>query len=151
MKAKKVVYLDMDNVLVDFHSHPTLKIPYDYFNHPNMWEPTYFSKLSPLPGAIEAAYTLLSNPNLDVYILTQPVATSTRSYSEKAEWVAEYLPELSSKLIMSCNKLLSKGDYLVDDSLKWSFFDGDFIHFNFHNDTQEEWAKVIFEICKEDL
>lgn len=141
--SKKIVYIDMDNVLVDFHSHPVLKIPKDWFNHPNMFIPTYFSGLKPLPGAINAAVDLCSNPALDIYILTQPVANSTHSYSEKAEWVAEYLPFLSKKLIMTQDKLLNKGDFLIDDSIKWSGFDGKFIHFNYLTDTVKEWNRVL--------
>ncbi len=145
-KRNKIIYLDLDNVLVDFHSHPTLRIPHGFFNHPNMFKDTYFSKLKPFPGAIKAAMTLLNNPKLDVYILTQPVANSIKSYSEKADWVAEYLPAFSDRLIMTQDKLLNKGDVLVDDSLKWSKFEGKFIHFDFKGNTVEEWKRVVEEI-----
>ena len=146
MKTKKTVYIDMDQVLVDFHSHPTLHIPKDYNNHPNMFRDGYFYHLAPLAGAIEAATQLLNRPDLDVYILTQPVAGTPHSYSDKAKWVEEHLPDFSKRLIMTQNKLLNKGDYLVDDSLKWSDFDGKFIHFDYKGDTVKEWDRVLKEI-----
>ncbi len=144
--SKKIVYLDMDNVLVDFHSNVMLPIPFDYFDHPNMYRKGYFYNLKPFPGALEAALELLIRPDLDVYILTQPVAGHPRTYADKAKWVEEYLPAFSDRIIMTQNKLLNKGDYLVDDSLKWSAFEGKFIHFNFHGDTVEEWNRVLKEI-----
>lgn len=130
---KKILYLDMDEVLVDFHSHPTSIVCRKSYNDPQIFKEGYFRKLKPLPYSLEAVDILLKNKKLDVYILTQGLAGSEYCYKEKVEWIKEYLPELVNKIIITCDKSLHIGDFLIDDNSKWSTFEGKFIEFTPEN------------------
>lgn len=94
-----------------------------------MYEPGFFEELKPMPGARTFVSKLLDAGFWDVHILTQPVALSPISYTEKATWVREHFPELITKITMTQNKFLLRGDVLIDDSEKWKDFQGVFILF----------------------
>lgn len=67
---KKIVYLDMDNVLVDFQTGINRlndNIKKEYEN--NFDEvPGIFSLMEPMPGAIDAVYKLAEK--YDIYVLS---------------------------------------------------------------------------------
>lgn len=117
---KKIVYIDMDDVLVDFESaFPVLQ---EYMSG-KMWKeyedhmddvPNIFSLMEPRPGAI-SAFELLSE-KFDVYILSTAPWGNPSAWSDKLEWVQKHLGEAAHKrLILSHNKNLNMGDYLIDD------------------------------------
>jgi len=129
---KKILYLDMDNVLVDFpsafeHLDDDLKEKYK----DNMDDiPNIFSKMKPLVGAIEA-YEVLSK-QFDTYILSTAPWNNPTAWSDKLLWVQKYLGEYAYKrLIISHNKHLNRGDFLIDDRLKNGVdkFQGEHIYF----------------------
>jgi 5'(3')-deoxyribonucleotidase len=132
----------MDDTIVDFHSHPTLKIPKNHYNHPNMYKETYFRLLKPLPGAIDYIRALIELKAYEVCICTQPVAGLPWSYSDKAEWIKQYMPDLEDKITMTQNKSKVLGDFLIDDNLKWKTFPGKFIHFNPELDSKSQWKDI---------
>lgn len=137
---KKLVYLDMDGVLADFCAGLTHLI----HDPAEMYSPGFFLSLPPIPGALQAVRELLKR-GYDVHILTQPVANSPISYTEKAQWICMWLPELKNKITMTQDKGLCVGDFLVDDNKeKWeSIFKGKFIHFDPSKNSEEEWEKVL--------
>jgi 5'(3')-deoxyribonucleotidase len=112
----KIVYVDMDNVLVDFKSgidrlHPDLIHQYAG----KLDEvPGIFSLMDPMHGAIES-YGILSEI-FDTYILsTSPWENSTAA-SDKFSWVKTHLGKFAYKrLILSHHKHLNHGDFLIDD------------------------------------
>ncbi len=116
---RKTVYVDMDNVLVDFEtgiaqlSDEERKI-YDgrYDEVPNI-----FAKMQPKEGAIEAVRALIQV--YDVYILSTSPWNNPSAWSDKLEWVKRYLDvEMYKRLILSHHKDLNRGDYLIDDRIK---------------------------------
>ena len=129
---KKILYLDMDNVLVDFPSafpHFSRDIHAEYEGRLDEI-PGIFSKMTPLAGAIEA-YTELINL-FDTYILSTAPWENPTAWSDKLIWVKKHLGNPAHKrLILSHNKNLNSGDFLVDDRLKngASKFNGEHIHF----------------------
>jgi 5'(3')-deoxyribonucleotidase len=116
---KKILYIDMDNVLVDFPSgmaacDPTLLKEYDGRADEI---PGIFALMQPMPGAI-AAYHELSNL-FDTYILSTAPWENPTAWSDKLEWVKRHLGAPAHKrLILSHNKHLNAGHYLVDDRSK---------------------------------
>jgi len=129
---KKILYIDMDNVLVDFPSAFDKlddEIKKQYEN--NMDEiPNIFSMMEPLVGAIEA-YQILSK-KFDTYILSTAPWDNPTAWSDKLLWVQKYLGDYAHKrLIISHNKHLNRGDFLIDDRLKNGVdkFQGEHIHF----------------------
>ena len=145
---KKSLYIDMDNVLVDFPSgmaacDPALRKQHE--GHPDEI-PGIFALMQPMPGAI-AAYNELSEL-LDTYILSTAPWKNPTAWSDKLAWVKRHLGAPAYKrLTLSHNKHLSRGHYLVDDrpnngaeafgkvpGQKWIHFG----HEPFHS-----WAEVV--------
>lgn len=138
-KMKKRIFVDMDRVLCDFDKAMGTS---DFGRNPSeMYEPGFFTKLEPLAGALVAMRKLAKK--YDVHILTQPAKFHLGCYTEKAQWIALYLPEFLPNLHMSQNKEFFMGDYLIDDNEKWANFTGEFILFD-PTDSAKQWE----DICK---
>ena len=140
----KTLYIDMDNVLVDFKS-VIKSIPADilqkYEGNPDN-VPGIFSKLQPMPGAIEA-FTKLAQ-KYDVYILSTAPWNNPSAWTDKVLWVQKYLGEVAYKrLILSHHKNLCKGDYIIDDRTLHGvdIFDGEHIHFG--TERFPDWDSVL--------
>jgi 5'(3')-deoxyribonucleotidase len=143
MERKKIVYIDMDNVLVDFPSaFPKLeqKILDAYEEKDDI--PRIFSLMDPVSGSIEAFEAL--SKVYDVYILSTAPWKNPSAWSDKLEWVKRYLGEVAYKrLILTHHKDLNKGDYLIDDRIKngASDFEGELIHFT--SEKFPDWDSVL--------
>ncbi len=129
---KKIVYVDMDNVLVDFPSAFKVVDAHDLETYKKREDeiPGIFSKMEPLEGAIEA-YRFL-NKNFDTYILSTAPWENASAWSDKLLWVKKHLGEEAHKrLILTHNKNLNRGDFLIDDRIKNGAgdFDGELILF----------------------
>ena len=144
---KKILYIDLDNTICDFSGSPRLKDWQEKARNPAaMWEANFFEDLLPLPGAMAGVRELLDSGLYDVWVLTQPVANSPRSYGEKAAWVLKYLPELKDKIVMTQNKLLCIGDILIDDDERWEGFSGEFIYFNRSAHPFSVWQAIVTDL-----
>jgi 5'-nucleotidase len=114
--AKKIVYVDMDNVLVDFGSAlPRLKkkVRKEYKGRLDD-VPGIFSLMDPVPGAV-VSFTELALL-FDVYVLSTSPWENPSAWSDKLCWVKTYLGEAAYKrLILTHHKDLNRGDFLVDD------------------------------------
>ena len=128
----QILYVDMDNVLVDFKSGIDKLSKDDFNRYKGEYDqvPNIFSMMDPLEGAIEA-YEKLSL-KYDTYILSTAPWYNSTAWKDKIEWVQKYLPKSAFKrLILSHNKNLNAGDYLIDDRLRNGAekFKGEHIHF----------------------
>jgi 5'-nucleotidase len=114
---KKVLYLDMDNVLVDFPSGLARipeEIQKEYDERGADEIPGVFALMDPMPGAVDAFNALAEV--FDVYILSTAPWENSSAWSDKLEWVKKHLGEKAWKrLILSHHKNLNQGDFLVDD------------------------------------
>jgi 5'(3')-deoxyribonucleotidase len=153
-RERKTIFIDMDEVCADFSGSKDLKVV--RYNPPEMYGPGFFLNLDVKEGAQRAVQQLLRD-GFDVHILTQPVAMSPISYTEKVQWVMKHFPSLSNKINMTQDKGLFVGEYLIDDSLKWKEpFEkngGVFIHFDLSIPSEQMWDNVyefIFNKEKED-
>ena len=141
---KKVLYVDMDNVLVNFQSgidalNEELKSRYAgcYDEVPNI-----FAKMQPNEGAIDAMNRL--KDKYDIYILSTAPWDNLSAWSDKLEWVKRYLGEVCYKrLILSHHKNLNAGDYLIDDRKKngAADFKGELILFG--SERFPNWESVV--------
>ena len=112
----KTVYIDMDDVLCDFTGRKTELLA----SCPEMAYPQsqygFYSELAPIKGAINAATLLLASNDLEPYILTAPSVYNPLCYTEKRVWVEKHLGMgYVNRLIISPDKSLLIGDYLIDD------------------------------------
>ena len=144
MLEKKILYFDMDNVLVDFKSgidREDVQILKEYEGRLDEI-PGIFSLMDPLPGALEAFETL--SKVYDVYILSTAPWLNPSAWSDKVLWVQKYLGEAAYKrLILSHHKDLNKGDYLIDDRRKngAAEFEGELIEFG--SERFPDWNSVV--------
>jgi 5'(3')-deoxyribonucleotidase len=140
---KKILYVDMDSVLVNFQSaFPRLPeyIIKDYEHMDDIHG--IFALMEPMPGAIEA-YTELSGL-FETYILSTAPWDNPSAWSDKLLWVKQHLGEVAYKrLILSHHKNLNTGDYLIDDNTKngADSFPGEHIHFG--KDKFPDWSAVL--------
>ena len=141
---KKILYFDMDNVLVDFASgiaredEATLKAYEGRLDE----VPGIFSHMDPMPGALEA-FQLLSQ-EYDVYILSTSPWENPTAWTDKLLWVKKYLGKPAYKrLILTHHKNLNKGDYLIDDRRKngAAEFEGELIQFG--SERFPDWESVV--------
>ena len=140
----KTLYVDMDNVLVDF---PAAINQLDQFTKDRFVDrldevPGIFSLMPPMEGAIVAYETLAKN--FDTYILSTAPWENPTAWSDKLLWVKQYLGKAAYKrLILSHNKHLCVGDYLIDDRTKNGAdrFVGEHIHFG--TESFPDWESVV--------
>ena len=143
---KKIIYIDMDNVLVDFKSgiaKLSKDVQDEYEGHLDD-VPGIFSLMKPMEGAIDAFNKLSQLEKYDVYILSTAPWDNSTAWSAKVEWVKKYLGVHGYKrLILSHHKNLNAGDYLIDDRTKNGAdkFIGEHIHFG--QDKFLTWNEVL--------
>ena len=145
MRKDIMVYVDMDNVLVDFQSAlnvtdaETLKA----FKGNEDEIPGVFGKMKPLPHAVESFKWLAAN--FDTYILSTAPWENNSAWNEKHTWVKQYLGDAAHKrLILSHHKNLLAGHYIIDDRTARGVdrFAGKHLHFGPGN-AYPTWASVI--------
>lgn len=143
----KIVYIDMDGVLVDFQSG----IDSLSDNEKEIYEGRYdevpgiFSKMIPKDGALKAFEKL--SKCFEVYILSTAPWDNPSAWTDKLLWVKKYLgTQAHKKLILSHNKHLNAGDFLIDDRIANGAdrFQGEHIHFNSEDHPQfKNWDRVL--------
>lgn len=123
IKMKKIIYIDMDNVVVDFASaldkidSKTKEKYADRFKE----IPGIFSIMDPMPDAIQSIEYL--SKHFDLYLLSTAPWLNPSAWSDKLIWVQKYFGKEKNnifykKLILSHHKHLNHGDYLIDDRTK---------------------------------
>jgi len=101
---KRVVYFDMDGVLVRYPVHKD--------------EVKSFIDLPPIPEVVDLYKRLVKDPRYDVYIASTAPYSQPQAWMDKRLWVERYLGEAAFKrLILTHHKHLLIGDYLIDDRL----------------------------------
>jgi 5'-nucleotidase len=149
MTEKKVVYIDLDGVIVDLIGQMNIELsetskkyndPTDIIDDSE----TIFINAKPIPQALESIAEL--EKYYDVFILSTAPWHNIHSWSQKRMWVEKYLPSMFKKLILTHHKEQLIGDYLIDDRKKngASEFKGKHIHiFSEHYPT---WQSVLDEL-----
>ena len=144
MNSKKILYVDMDNVLVDFKSginqldEKTLSV---YENRLDE-VPGIFGLMLPLKDSIESYIELTKH--FDVYILSTSPWENESALADKLNWVKKYLGEHAYKrLIFSHHKNLNSGHYLIDDRTANGAGNFEGVHIHFGTETFPNWETVL--------
>jgi hypothetical protein len=146
--AKKILYIDLDNTLVDFPSgiarlSPEVRAEYEghYDDAPGI-----FALMDPLPDALEAFKELAAH--FDTYILSTAPWHNASAWHDKVLWVQEHLGLTDEtvaykRLILSHHKNLNRGDFLVDDRSAngAGAFEGEWLQFG-TGAAYPNWASV---------
>lgn len=149
----KILYIDMDGVIVDFESafdklDPEIREKYRG-NEDQI--PGLFALMNPIPGAIQAVTELTTL--FDTYVLSTVPWGNTSGASQKIEWIQHHFGHekgtpLWKKVILSHHKHLNRGDFLIDDRSRNGaelFGDhnpgGEWIHFG--SQKFPDWDSVV--------
>lgn len=144
---KLIIYVDMDNVLVDFQSGIDLLSEEQKVEYQGRYDevPHIFSTMKPMPGAIETMRRLYEFH--DVFILSTAPWENPSAWTDKLLWVKKHLGDVCYKrLILSHHKNLNKGDFLIDDRKKNGAgdFEGKLILFG--SKHYPDWESVLRHI-----
>ena len=147
----KILYVDMDNVLVDFKSGINRLSDEQLRKYEGHYDdcPGIFSLMDPMEDAIDS-FNKLSKV-YDTYLLSTSPWDNPSAWTDKLLWVQKYLPKNAYKrLILSHHKNLNMGDYLIDDRTRNGVgeFKGEHIHFG----TQKfmYWNDVLSYLLKKE-
>lgn len=148
---KKILYVDMDNVLVDFSQELEKRKLVKKEEIDEFVDGTegLFLELKPMPGAVKAFNFLAKH--FDTYILTTAPWKNKSAWTDKRIWVEKYLSGAGiKKLIITHNKGLNKGDYIIDDRLAKGVdkFEGEHIHFL--TEKFPDWKSVLDYLCQKE-
>ena len=145
---KKIVYIDLDGVVANFEKgiqdHP-LRTKTGYQGSNVDMLPGIFENLEPIKDAIESVNELLDTPQFDVYFLSTAPWNNPEGWMHKRLWIDQHFEtkKIRKRLILSHQKHLMIGDYLIDDR-KFngaSEFKGEWIHFG--SDSFPDWDSVL--------
>lgn len=146
--TKKILYIDMDNTLVDFRSgiHKLSAAEHTQFEGRLDDVPGIFSLMDPMPGAIEAFDDL--SRLFDTYILSTAPWDNPLAWTEKLLWVKMHFgrekdSRAHKRLILSHHKNLNRGDFIIDDRTARGVKDFQGTHIHFGRPGFENWAKVV--------
>lgn len=136
MCRKEIVFIDMDGVLADYDSMKPIT------TEEERKQKGFFENLKPIEGAIDAFIKL--QPHYDVYILSTAPWSNVHSLTEKRIWVEKHLGEhVFKKLILTHNKGLLRGDYLIDDRKANGVEEFQGIHIHFGQERFPNWESVL--------
>ena len=137
MNNKKVLYLDMDGVLVDLETniqHQFKQNPYlkeRFKNNPDHIH-GIFRNPPAVQGAIEAVKKLEESGKFEMFIATAAPWGNPASGMDKRFWIEEHFGRLfHKKMFITHRKDMLMGDYLIDDRTANGAgeFQGEHIHF----------------------
>lgn len=144
IEHKKCVFVDMDNVLVDFESglaQVSEEVKQEYEGRLDE-VPGLFGLMKPMSGAIEAMHEL--QKHFDLFILSTAPWKNPSAWSDKVSWVTKYLDDVFHKrMVITHRKDLCQGDYLIGDRGKngTSEFAGEWIEFG--SEKFPDWNSVL--------
>ncbi|MFC0681756.1 hypothetical protein ACFFGH_28325 [Lysobacter korlensis] len=118
--TKPILYIDMDNTLVDFSSGIDRLSSAKLEKYAGSYDdaPGIFGLMRPMPDAVKAIHRL--SKRFEVYILSTAPWDNPSAWQQKVEWVRDTFgadddSPVYKRLILSHHKQLNMGDFLVDD------------------------------------
>ncbi len=133
---KKIIWFDMDGVLVDFGWG--IRNSRTFQADPDRWDgrvdeiPGIYRDLPPIEGAVEAVQQIYESGRYEMNVATTNSWGNPYGATDKRFCIEKHFGEIFyKKLTITHTKHLLIGDYLIDDRLKngASQFQGEHIHF----------------------
>lgn len=140
---REIVYIDLDDTMCDFaNAYVAAR-----FREPGTIYPQsqykFFENLVPIKGSIEAYKKL--KEKYELFILSKPSVYNPLSYTEKRVWVEKHLGfGECDRLILSCDKTLLKGKFLIDDFSQYGLIvEPEWEHIAFGGRKFPDWDAVL--------
>jgi len=139
---RDIVYVDMDDCLCKFmkafiiarKAEPGIVYPQSQYK--------FFENLEPIDGAVEAYKKL--KEKYEVFILSRPSVYNPLSYTEKRIWVEKHFSfKECDNLILSCDKTLLRGKYLIDDQVQTGLLVPEWEHIHFGGEKFPDWESIL--------
>lgn len=152
--TKKILYIDLDGVVVDFDSGIQRLSNDDSQKYTGRYDeaPGIFSLMIPMPGAISAVEQLSNH--FDVFVLSTAPWNNHGAWADKISWVKKYFGDddgcvLYKKMILTHRKDLNYGDILIDDRTKNGAdkFRGELITFG--SERFPDWNTILGYLIKD--
>lgn len=128
----------MDNTLADYSGEILNefrnKFPDKKYDRDNIWDlihsdknlhkeyrkivctPGFYANLTPIEFSIDAVKQLAKN--YDIFFCSSPTVSNPTCHSDKAAWIDKYFGhKYAKKLILTKDKTVVYGDYLIDDKI----------------------------------
>lgn len=144
---KQTIYIDLDGVIVDIERYIKETYNSKYIKTHGIgtiidMHPEIFHNAPPMPGAVAAFRQLAQKHN--VYILSTAPWDNPEAWMAKRLWVEKHLgSEAYKRLILSHNKGLLMGDYLIDDRTVNGVTDFEGTHIHFGSTDIPDWDTVL--------
>ncbi|CAN5155574.1 hypothetical protein BH09PAT1_BH09PAT1_8790 [soil metagenome] len=140
---KKIIFIDMDGVTADYDKAKNLLTSYKDDPHEEVVPEGFFHSLEPIEGAISSLYEL-SALGYNLYFLSTPQWSNPDCWGGKRVWVEKHFGELMFKrLILTHNKELLRGDYLIDDRITNGVENFEGVHIHFGSEQFPNWQSVL--------
>lgn len=128
---KKRIYCDLDGVCANLKKLADKKLQQNPLMIYPQAEYGFFMEMEEIEDAVKVVKILAEH--YDVWFLSAPSYKNPLCLAEKNYWVRNHFgPEWPERLILSSDKSLLIGDYLIDDNItgrNQENFKGEFIHF----------------------
>lgn len=146
---RRRLYVDMDNVLVDFQSGIDRLEPQLLREYEGRYDeaPGIFGLMDPIQGAIEG-FTELAGL-YDTYILSTAPWLNPTAWIDKLRWVHQWLGAgqegpAYKRLILSHHKHLLQGTFIIDDRTARGVDQFEGVHVHFRTDPRfMDWPSVV--------
>lgn len=119
MNKKKRLFIDLDGVIVDLIAQVEVEFAqiesgtYKEATDLIDFSETVFLDAEPIKDALKSVAEL--EKYFEVYILSTAPWKNTLAWMQKRIWVEKHLPSMYKRLILTHNKELLNGDFLIDD------------------------------------
>lgn len=145
---KKILYIDMDGVLVDFKNEIDLHFKFqpalkkEFYHNPDEIKGIFLNP-KPIEGSIFSVNRLEESGKFDLYIATSATWGNVESAMHKRIWIEKHFGNLfKKKMMITHRKDLLIGDYLIDDreANGAKYFSGELLPFGWSYE-EKKWNK----------